>query len=299
MGKLLNAEEEHELFSRFHDELVPEIWWRILRCDELWGQFSYRLPSRSRQDPLRQIARDPGGRIRIAIQDEFAQLYPEHLDCPKGCCLALARLVRFLNALKKELVEKNLGLAHKIALKYGWAGERLGLEQDDLAQWARIGLCDAVERFDPHRGTRFSTYGVWWIRHAVRRAIDNAGLVRVPVCQQRAGKHGFARPAISLDSPINEEEGESTYLSLIPDEDTTDAHSQLDLQADLMGMLRAIEALGPREQQIIRMRYGLRPYGRAHTLGEIGDVFRLSRERIRQLEVMVLRRLRTRLLKAS
>jgi RNA polymerase primary sigma factor len=285
--RLLRADEEIELARKIADLLELE------RIRERWIEHNHREPS--------------------------TQEWADTVDM---------RLMEFRRRLyhgrraKDKMVQSNLRLVVSIAKKY----MNRGLSFQDLIQEGSLGLIRAAEKFDHEKGYKFSTYATWWIRQAITRAIaDQSRTIRLPVhlyetisrikkttklLSQEMGRKPTeeeiatrmemtieklrfiaksAQLPISLETPIGKEEDSRLGDFIESDGETPeDQVSKNLLREDLESVL---DTLSPRERDVLRLRYGLDD-GRMKTLEEIGQIFNVTRERIRQIEAKALRKLR-------
>jgi RNA polymerase primary sigma factor len=280
---------------------------------------------------LREIGRIPlltaAEEVELARRVEAGLFAEEKLsntpDLDSQLALDLDRLVVLGRMAKRRLIEANLRLVVSVAKRY--VGR--GLTMLDLVQEGNLGLIRAVEKFDYARGYKFSTYATWWIRQAMSRALaDQARTIRVPVhvvelinrvvrVQRRMlQERGYeptpeevaahldlapervsevlrlAQEPVSLHAPVGEED-DVALGDLIED---GDAASPVESAAFLLlreHLEAVLSTLGERERKVVQLRYGLAD-GRARTLEEIGRIFGVTRERIRQIESKTLNKLR-------
>ena len=259
-------------------------------------------------DPVRMYLKEIG-QVKLLSAEEEVEL--------------AKRIAEGDQAAKNKLTEANLRLVVSIAKKYSGRG----LHILDLIQEGNTGLIRAVDKFDWTKGNKFSTYATWWIRQAITRAIaDQARTIRVPVhmvevinkatrcnrnlvqelgreptVEEIAAELGLpvekiieanrtAADTLSLDTPVGDEE-DTSIGSFVPD-DMTPCPADATSNALLAEALKEIlDTLTEREADVLRMRFGMYD-GRTHTLEEVGQIFGVTRERIRQIENKAIRKLR-------
>jgi RNA polymerase primary sigma factor len=308
-------------------QLVEELSLRSRRIQPLMRQleeFADRLDEI--RERLARIKRDPAARDeRADLRRELRDLMLMTLESPRSLrerCVTFRRQFVEYEAAKRQLSSGNLRLVVSIAKKY----RNRGLTFLDLIQEGNTGLMRAVDKYEYRRGFKFSTYATWWIRQAITRAIaDQARTIRIPVHMidvlsklrniqkrllQELGREGtteeiadicglpveevkrvldIGRHPVSLDRPVGDSE-DASFGEFIEDSTSDNpVHSanHVILRQKIDGLLKTLTW---REREIIRLRYGLQD-GYTYTLEEVGRIFKVTRERVRQIEAKAVRKL--------
>ena len=253
------------------------------------------------------------------VSEDYREELQRIAESDKKCEQATARInagLTKVNAAKQRFVHANLRLVIWVAQKHG------GLPLSDKVQAGNIGLMRAVDRFDPRRGTKFSTYAVWWIRQAITRATaDTSRVIRLPVhvteglrkverAREQASFEGIDEHGLELlaavtemspqrvrnilavpGDPLSMDDPRVVREILATDDEHTPSPEELATAAELrLRLSEQLAQLTPRESAVLRRRFG---FGCSeHTLEQVGNEFGLSRERIRQIEAKALRKLR-------
>ena len=312
-GKLLHLIEELSLRSRRVVPLIADL-----------EKFASRMTWIKKK--LEETREDPSqDRLTHNLKSELRNLMLETLESPRGIRQRAVNCRRYheeFESAKRELSSSNLRLVVSIAKKY----RNRGMSFLDLIQEGNTGLMRAVDKYEYRRGFKFSTYATWWIRQAITRAIaDQARTIRIPVhmidvlsrlrniekrLQQETRRlptteeiakiadipveevrrvMDIGRHPVSLDRPVGEGE-DCSFGEFIEDQST-----QSPVRNASNGILRSkindlLKTLTYREREIIRLRYGLGD-GYTYTLEEVGRIFRVTRERVRQIEAKAVRKL--------
>jgi RNA polymerase sigma factor (sigma-70 family) len=307
--KAEDAEAVRALRTEMQTLLRP--WaWQPTFLYQVWTRFDTAMATASLARQRRQVAR-------------YLSTLGYNLGELRAFWRVLHRLVTRVEQAKQEMITRNLRLVVSVAREFSY----LGLPLTDLIQEGNIGLMRAVDRFDYRRNLKFSTYAIWWIKQAIRRAVfEQSTLIRIPEYMyesvrrvykgqqeltatlgrlptvQEIAQHiempvtrverslDLVREPVSLDRPVWDDETR-TLSEVLADVHTTTSHDLLAQQALIDHTHRALEGLSPREAEVIRRRFGL--HGKpGETLRQIGDDLHLSHERVRQIEAEALTKLR-------
>lgn len=301
------ADEINQIIKQMNESGIKVI--QATATDISKEDFADLVASASVDDPVKIYLKEIG-KVPLLSADDEIELSKKALEGDEYA--------------KSKLAESNLRLVVSIAKRYSG---RTNMAFLDLIQEGNIGLIKAVEKFDPTKGFRFSTYATWWIRQSITRAMaDQARTIRIPVHMvetihkltrvkrqllQDLGRdpttaeiaavmeiteekvseiQKIAQDPISLENPVGEEE--DSKISDFIEDDTIKSPAEVAAQNLLREQLLAvIDTLTPREQKVIRLRYGLDD-SHPRTLEEVGREFNVTRERIRQIEAKALRKLR-------
>ena len=330
LGDELGSEEEVDFWGGVGEEtpheddsVEVELWMLQSRRSQLLTpeeeiRFSQQVQEGER---LHKVRRQLADKRRVDPESIPEEEWAKAANLPPW---ELAARLQEAEEAKRRLIESNLRLVVSIAKRYASRGISLA----DLIQEGNLGLIRAVEKFDPERGFRFSTYATWWIRRAIARAvINNSRTIRIPVyvaelinkviktelrLQQilqreptdeeiaaetkmsvervREIRRAAVEP-ISIESPVGERDN-ATLGEFIPSTDIVPTPEDVTERLILREQIDMIlEKLQPRERDVVRLRFGLDD-GHQRTLEEVGAELKITRERVRQLELRAMRKLR-------
>jgi RNA polymerase primary sigma factor len=311
--KCLQLVEELSLRSRRIQPLMKQLEEFADRMDEIRARLAH-----IRHDPT---ARDERADLRRELRDLMLMTLESPKSLRERCVVCRRQFVEY-EAAKRQLSSGNLRLVVSIAKKY----RNRGLTFLDLIQEGNTGLMRAVDKYEYRRGFKFSTYATWWIRQAITRAIaDQARTIRIPVHMidvlsklrnvqkrllQELGREGtteeiadicglpveevkrildIGRHPVSLDRPVGDSE-DASFGEFIEDHSSESpvlSANHVILRQKIDGLLKTLTW---REREIIRLRYGLQD-GYTYTLEEVGRIFKVTRERVRQIEAKAVRKL--------
>ena len=266
---------------------------------------------------LRQI-----GKISLLTPEEESQLFQVIHAVEDGAWGTVDEEQVYQARIR--VVEGNLRLVAKIAMRY----RNLGLPFLDLVQEGNVGLMKAVEKFDPGKGYRFTTYATWWIQQSMMRALtDHSRTIRLPAhIVERLGKLNRSRECLqqrkngqptieevaeevslpvekvrqalelaqglaSLDMPLDDGEDKNCFMDLVQNESASSPEEDVLARTISEQLNDVLETLLPREAEILKLRFGLGD-GTSHTLEQLGHIFGITRERVRQIEKKALMKLR-------
>ena len=291
--------------------------------DEIDAIENGELEAAPTEEELARYADLGEGRLDDPVRMYLKEIGKIKLLTPEEELETAKRMAAGAEEARKRMSEANLRLVVSIAKRYVGRGMQLL----DLIQEGNLGLMKAVEKFDYTKGYKFSTYATWWIRQSITRAIaDQARTIRIPVHMvetinrvlrtshsmvQTLGREPtteevakelhmdvpkveeimkIAQEPVSLETPVGEEE-DSHLGDFIQDDDASQPSEEASYTLLREQLEDVLATLTPREQQVLRMRFGLQD-GKPHTLEEVGKEFDVTRERIRQIESKALRKLR-------